>query len=102
MPAAMARKTALVRSGTPSFEKMLDTWFLTVPSRRLRAEALSRLPMPLSACRKILECRAKLGGLSSADPAHHCTSLLQQLGGGISGVCQMFGGSTGCEPARHV
>src|SRR6202011_5868241 len=42
-----AYRTAFVRSLTPSLEKMLDTWFLTVPSLILSAFAISRLLMPL-------------------------------------------------------
>ena len=42
-----AYRTAFVRSLTPSLEKMLETWFLTVPSLILSAFAISRLLIPL-------------------------------------------------------
>lgn len=38
-----ALSTARVRSRTPSFERIVEMWFFTVPSARVRASAISRL-----------------------------------------------------------
>jgi len=42
-PISIAFRTARVRSRTPSLPRILDTWFLIVPSDLLRAVAISRL-----------------------------------------------------------
>ena len=42
-PSSSAFRTARVRSRTPSLDKMLDAWFLTVPSAVPSALAISRL-----------------------------------------------------------
>ncbi len=42
-PRSRALSTARVRSRTPSFERMLEVWFFTVPSAVPRASAISRL-----------------------------------------------------------
>jgi len=43
MPNSTALSTARVRSRTPSFERMFEMWFLTVPSASSKARAISRL-----------------------------------------------------------
>ena len=43
MPSSTALSTARVRSRTPSFERMFEMWFLTVPSASSNAPAISRL-----------------------------------------------------------
>jgi hypothetical protein len=42
-PVSSALSTARVRSRTPSLARMLDTWFLTVPSAVASTSAISRL-----------------------------------------------------------
>ena len=43
MPSSSALSTARVRSRTPSLERMLDTWFFTVPSATRSELAISLL-----------------------------------------------------------
>lgn len=43
MPSSSAFNTARVRSRTPSLERMLDTWFFTVPSATFSELAISLL-----------------------------------------------------------
>src|SRR5690348_8404362 len=43
IPSSSAFRTARVRSRTPSLDRMLDTWFLTVPSATLSELAISLL-----------------------------------------------------------
>ena len=43
IPSSSAFSTARVRSLTPSLERMLETWFLTVPSATLSELAISLL-----------------------------------------------------------
>ena len=42
-PSSSPFSTARVRSLTPSFERMDEMWFLTVPSEMASSEATSRL-----------------------------------------------------------
>src|SRR5690625_4893604 len=41
MPSSSAFRTARVRSRTPSFDRMLETWFFTVPSATCSELAIS-------------------------------------------------------------
>src|ERR1700754_3500411 len=43
IPSSRAFRTARVRSRTPSLERMLETWFFTVPSATRRELAISLL-----------------------------------------------------------
>ncbi len=43
IPSSNAFRTARVRSRTPSFDRMFETWFLTVPSATLSELAISLL-----------------------------------------------------------
>jgi putative flippase GtrA len=43
IPSSAARRSARLRSRTPSFEKIVDARFFTVPSDRSRRSAISRL-----------------------------------------------------------
>src|SRR5438552_18363852 len=54
----MALSTARVRSRTPSFERILETWFFTVPSEMSRASAISRLEYPPVIKRRIFDSRS--------------------------------------------
>src|SRR6266446_5807103 len=54
----MALSTARVRSRTPSFERILETWFFTVPSEMSRASAISRLEYPPVIKRRISDSRS--------------------------------------------
>src|SRR5690606_20783085 len=56
-----ALSTARVRSRTPSLDRMLDTWFLTVPSATPRELAISLLEKPPAIRRRISVSRSVSG-----------------------------------------
>jgi hypothetical protein len=58
---ASAFSTARVRSRTPSFEKMLDVWFFTVPALISKVSAISLLLSPAAMSRRISVSRSVRG-----------------------------------------
>ena len=58
---SIAVSTARVRSRTPSFDRMLEAWFFTVPSAAPSASAISRLEYPPAIKRSTSSSRAVSG-----------------------------------------
>ncbi len=61
IPSSKAFNTARVRSRTPSLERMLETWFLTVPSATLSEFAISLFEYPPAIRRRISVSRSVKG-----------------------------------------